>query len=312
MSRGPGGRLLALGLAVGAALLAAGCTRDGPEAPPRPSAPARAEVALGRVAVRDETPPDRRPHGVDGTSLEARLRRALLAGGVADRPPTGSDWAATARARVVYGVGAGGELLATVGPGTAAARWQVEIQLRVPGEPAPVEFTFEGRDEAAFDGDAARLAPTLEARLDSALADLGPEVAARLEIVTRATAGLVAALGEAEPKRRRWAIDRLAAVRAAQSVPALCEQLAREADRETTLRLVGALAELGDERAAPALIARADTKDRELLQGVVDALATVGGAPVEPFFAVLASHDAPEIREMVARAQARLRQGRRP
>lgn len=302
------GLLVALGPLVGPLA----CSGEGRDTAPRAPAASRATVAIGRVVVRDETPPDRRPHGIEPSALEARLRSALLGGGVADRPPADADWVATARGRVVYGIGVGGDLRADAGPGTVAARWQVEVQLRVPGEPAPVEFTFEGRDEAAFDGAAGMLAGALERRLEKALAGLGPALAGRLEVVTRDDAGLIAALGEAEPTRRRWAIERLAARRAVGSVPALASHLPRETDRETTLRLVGALAELGDDRAASALIARADTKDLELLQAVVDALASVGGPPVEPFLAMLALHDAPEIREMVARARDRLRQGRRP
>jgi hypothetical protein len=289
-----------------------GCHSDRPEAvPPAPGAD-RAAVAVGRIVVRDETPPDTRPVVVEVAALEARLRRALVAGGIIDRPPAGADWAATARARVVYGVGADGGLRADAGPGTVAARWQVEVQLRVPGEPSATELVFDGRDEAPYDGVAATLPGALDARLEAALAGLGPQVAKRLDVVTRDDTGLIGALADADPERRRWAIDRLATRRVARSVPALAERLGRESDRETTLRLVGALAELADDRAAPALIARADTKDRELLQAIVDALASVGGAPVEPFFAVLAEHDAPEIREMVARARQRLRQGRHP
>lgn len=293
---------------------AAGCRHDAPEAstpspPSRGAAAARATVTLGRVRVSDETPDQTRPWQPAPARLESALRGAVLTAGVREGAPASSDWLLTARARVVYGVADGsGTLLPAAGAGTAAVRWRVEIAVRVPGEAAPIEFTFERRAERPFDGQggAPALAALLEPLVESPLADLGATLSSSLDVATRDMDGLIAVLDDASAERRRLAVDRLAARRARPAVPALCAHLKTEADREVRIRMVGALAELGDPRAVGALIAIADPKDREALLAVVDALAELGGSEVTAFFDVLAVHDAPEVRALVAQARARM------
>ena len=87
----------------------------------------------------------------------------------------------------------------------------------------------------------------------------------------------------------------------------LAARVAIEEDREVKLRLIGAIAELGDERAAQALISIADTRDREMLGAVLDALSSVGGERVQEFLGILSMHDSAQIRDMVESARRRLK-----
>lgn len=303
------------------ALAPAGCREDRPSGTPSPAsapsaaAPAtRAVVALGKLRLADETPPDRRPWTPGDEALQTMLRQALVAAGVAAEPPAGDAWALTTRARVLYGLGAGDGFAAAPISGPGAARWLVELKLHVPGEPAPLEMAFDLRDEAAFDGAPGGLPAFLEARLRSALGKLTTALRDRLAVVTQPVIGLAAALDNPDPELRRLAVERLGMMRAVAAVPSLAARVKTEPDRDTTLRLIGTLAEIGDARAADALIARADPKDRELLHAILDALAVMEpvGPAVHDFLAVLAEHDAPEVREMVAQARARMASRRRP
>lgn len=294
-----------------------GACRDEPAAASAPApaseAPqARANVVLGRLRIIDETPPDRRPWSPTPEQLEAPLRAALEAAGVRTAAPSPTDWLLTAKARVVYGIGGpDGQLRARAEPGTLGARWQVELALRVPGEAAPLESVFDGRGEGRFEGAAESLGPELTKLLAQGVAGLTADVAARLEVVTRPVPELITLLDDASPARRRLAIDRLAMLRSRTAVPALGARLRREQDRELALRVVGALAEIGDPRAADALVAVADPKDREMLVAIVDTLALLGGPSAVAFLDVLADHDAPEVRALVAQARERMKSNER-
>jgi hypothetical protein len=297
------------------ALLLAACSDAPPDAAAQPAVEApqpRATIVLGRLRVVDETPAERRPWAATPEQLEAPLRAALTAAGVQTNAPTPTDWLLTAKARVVYGLaGPDGELRARPEPGTAAARWQVELAVRVPNEPAPIESVFEGRGQAPFDGAAEALAPTLTRLLAQGLAGLTPDVAARLDVLTLPATALVPMVDDASADRRRLAVDRLATLRARTAVPALGARLRTEPDRTLKLRIVGALAELGDPRAVDALVAVADPKDREMLVAIVDTLALLGGPSATAFLDVLAEHDAPEVRALVAQARERMKTNER-
>jgi hypothetical protein len=285
---------------------------DAPASRGAEAARARPTVVLGRLRIVDDTPADRRPWAATPEQLEGPLRAALTAAGVQTSAPAATDWLLTAKARVVYGLGGpDGALRAIPEAGPAAARWQVELALRVPGEPAPIESVFEGRGEARFEGPPEALGPELTRLLTEGLAGLTADVSGRLDVLTRPVAELLALLDDASPVRRRLAVDRLATLRSLAAVPALGARLRREEDRVLRLRIVGALAELGDPRAADALVAIADPKDRELLVAIVDTLALLGGPSAVAFLDVLADHDAPEVRALVAQARERMKSNER-
>ena len=137
----------------GPPVAAAGRGSGAAEPATHPEAEKRAVVALGRLRITDETPPARRPWTASPEFLDATLRTAFRAAGVKSDPPAETEWALTARARVVYGLAGGDGLpLEIVAAGTAALRWHVDVSIRIPGEPVPLETAFDGRGEAYLIG----------------------------------------------------------------------------------------------------------------------------------------------------------------
>ncbi len=314
-TRPPAARLLAVALAT--TLWA--CS----EPPPPPTTePETAQIV--RLRVADATPEQARPVTLHGPALAAALGEALVTAGLdVQRPGPAGIWDAwrTARdraglprghwtvevdGRVVYGrVGEAG-IAADIGPGDIKAVWTVELALRPPDR-SPNMYAFaEGEHTAPFTGDAAAFTAALEAGVDAAAADAARQVAVQVETLGRDEAALIAALGHDDPLVRRAAAERLGMLRAPAAVPVLAEQVQKEPDRNAQLRMIGALAEIGDDRAAEALIALANPRDRELLRAVVDALSVVGGARVGDFFAILAHHDDADVRLLVEQARLRL------
>ncbi len=316
VSRGETGAvLLAIAGAAAVVLFACRGSNDAPtagEGATTVAAPTRARVALGRLRVDDLTPIDQRPYAPTGEVLEATLRDSFLKMGLSTEPAVASDWVLTARAQAVYGVQSGEALARTPTAGKAAARWAVKVTLREPGDPVPFETACDGADEGDFDGQPVGLGPAIDAHLKAAAARCAASLQDELGVLTLDAAGLMVAVDDDSPAHRRTAADRLGRMRHRAAAPTLAARLKKETDRETQLRIVGALAELGDERAVPALIAIADPKDRELLHAVVDALSVLGGKDVEAFLDVLSMHDAADVRELITEARARLALRRAP
>jgi hypothetical protein len=302
---------------LGLCLLPLAIACSGKEAgPPRAAAPDAAKPAppsavVTRIRVKDHTPADRRPAPVSAEELTAMVREALGGAGVAvaEQAAPGA-WRVSVELEVVYGVTDGGGIAAQAVPGTAKALWEAEIRMRPPESEEGFYAHVQGVDEAPFAGDAAALPGTIRERLKNGAASVAKAVRARGDAFARDVPALVDGLSDADPAVRIASAARLAMLKAPQAVPALTARIAKEPEREVVLRMVGALAEIGDDRATDALIHLADPKDRELLRGVVDALSTMGGQRVTDFLDILSTHDSPEIREMVEDARKRL--GGRP
>ncbi len=300
---------------LGLCLLAAGCTRKTPDAPitvhPDAARPAPPAAVVTKIRVRDHTPADRRPAPVPPEELTALVREALGGAGVlvADKALPGA-WRVSVELGVIYGVTDGEGIAAHALAGTAKALWEAEVRMRPPESEEAFHAHLQSADEAPFGGDAAALPGALRERLKSGLRPLAKGVRARADAFARDVPALLEGLSDADADVRIASAARLAMVKAAQAVPALAARIGQERDREVVLRMVGALAEIGDDRAADALIHLADPKDRELLRAVVDALSTMGGPRVADFLDILGTHDSPEIREMVEDARKRL--GGRP
>lgn len=302
-------------------LALAACSDPAP--PPAASSPAARVTAL---EVTDATPPDRRPVALAADTLHTTLRDALATAGLdvgaddlfglaralegaRDRAGLGpAGWRVEVAARAIYGVSDGEGIAAAPVAGQAKAVWIVELRLRPPDGSPALYAGAEATAEAAFPGgDAAALRPLIEARVEAAARDAARAVAAQIDTLGQTEDALVASLGHPEPDIRRAAAGRLGMLRAATAVPALADALRRERDREARLRMVGALAEIGDDRAAEVLIELANPRDRELLRAVVDALSVVGGERVDDFLAILSTHDDADVRLLVEQAQERLR-----
>lgn len=296
------------------------------EPPPESAAESGPVARIVELAVADSTPPSTRPVALDGAELAATLGRALTDAGLSVRAAdplgiwrawqTACDraglprgfWAVEVEARVVYGrVGEAG-IAAEIGPGEIKAVWTVELALRPPDR-SPTMYAFaEGEDSAALEDGSGpdAFAAALRARAAAAAAEAAREVAAQVDTLGQGESALIEALTADDPTVRRAAAERLGMLRAPAAVPVLAEQVQRESDRGAQLRMVGALAEIGDDRAAEALIALANPRDRELLRAVVDALSVVGGERVGDFFAILAHHDDADVRLLVEQAKLRL------
>lgn len=285
------------------ALALAACKSE----PPAPAAPPPPAVVrqLSVLGVVDATPADRKPAPIADAALRAALEKALLAQGLV-RGKDKAGWRVQVDARVVYGVALDDGIAATPVAGPARIVWDAEVRIRPPNESAALGDFLTGRSEAPFAGDAAALPGVLATVLAPSAEALAERVGALVDAYTTPVAGLTAQLEDPRPARRLAAASRLGMLRDATAVPALVARLPVERDRDVLLRIVGALTELGDPRAAEALIALADPKDRELLQAVVDALSAVGGARAGDFLDILGSHDAPDVREMVETARARI------
>jgi hypothetical protein len=297
------------------ALLLLGCGGHAPEEPRHPgdAAPPPPAAVVTRVHVDDRTPADRRPAPVPEDELTALARAALTEAGLVVAPkPVPGAWRITVDLEVVYGVTDGTGIAAKPGPGTAKAVWEASLKMRPPETEEAFYGDAHGADEAAFSGDAAALPAALRERLRAALRPVAHAVRTRAEVLAKDAPALIAELSDADPDARVAAASRLAMVRSADAVPALAARIRAEKDREVTLRMVGALAEIGDERAVDALIHLADPKDRELLGAVIDALASIGGPRVTDFFDILSNHDSADVRQMVDEARRHLAKGKAP
>lgn len=279
----------------------------GPTAPvsePRPP-----KVVVTRLAVEEATPPEYRV-AAPATDLTALVRTRLEGAGFtfADSAPDDAV-RLTLEARLARGLTAGeGFLLPTaerpVGTRTRAV-WVVEGKLKVPGGTGGEYLFLEGADEAPLEPTGeptAALARHAEKALDPVVQGL----LVRTALVGQSAQALVGKLADADWAVRLAAVERLAVLRDASTMEALVNLAKTEQNREVLLRLIGVFGELGDDRAAQALIGLANPRDREMLRAVLDALSVVGGERVTDFFDILASHDAPDVREMVEEARARL------
>ena len=97
-----------------------------------------------------------------------------------------------------------------------------------------------------------------------------------------------------------------------EAVPALSNQLKDETDPATLLRIVGALAEIGDERAVGPLIELTRQKDDYFVLQVIYAVGTIGGRTAEGFLVTVAGCHGSEHVRQVAEAILKERTGNPP
>ncbi len=317
-------RLVVL-LAFGASTLF-GCQR------PIPSGPPEAVVYLKALTITDRTPASTRPVTLDGEMLRTTIRSSFESAGMTINPPgspgteqwadfvssraaagkprPGALWPVRVDLSVIYGLqspdGVASNLMNAPGKmvliGAAA--------IRLPGETESVHERFEIGDGSEFKGDEAAYRAHLKRWLVNAAKRVGARLVEKVAVYELPTPELISALSDESRHRRLDAAERVAMLRHRSAVETLASRLASEQDRAVKLRVVGALAEIGDDRAAQALIAAADPRDRELLRAIVDALSVVGGQRVAEFFQIMSMHDSVEVRELVEGAMKRLKRKR--
>ena len=133
----------------------------------------------------------------------------------------------------------------------------------------------------------------------------------RLEMMDKTEAELITILPEATDKRQRlFLITRLGALKAKAAVEPLVALLKKTQDDEITLRLIGTLAQIGDDRAVEAMIGTTRLKDEIFMVQVVYAIGGIGGRLAEGFLVTLASgHPSPRV---VNAARRMLDEGKAP
>jgi hypothetical protein len=150
----------------------------------------------------------------------------------------------------------------------------------------------------------------LRAFLAKALADAGRLVAIQVRAEAAPTAQLVAKLQDPDRDERDQAVQVLGVRRAREAVPALLEALS-DSDPEVAMHAIGALASIGDERAAPKIIELTKHKTGLFLSQLLHALGSIGGRTAEAFlWSMTEGHPDARIREEAREALGRLRRKR--
>jgi hypothetical protein len=297
----------------------------------RPVAPGPPEtiVYLRTLTIEDRTPASTRPVTLDSKFMQRSVRESFSRAGltlipegkpgpeqwsefveqrrVEGKRAPGTVWSVRVDLSVVYGLqsvdGVASEVVAA--PGKLVIHGDAAI--RLPGETESVHERFEVDAGGDFTGDASVYRKTLARWLDSAAHKVGQRVVEKVQIYELPLPKLIDLLSHQDKVRRLDAAERLSILRHRPAVKALSSRLSIEPDRMVKLRVIGALAEIGDDRAAKALIAAADPRDREVLRAILDALSVIGGSRVSEFFGIMAMHDSIEVRDLVEAAIRRLK-----
>jgi len=114
---------------------------------------------------------------------------------------------------------------------------------------------------------------------------------------------LVALLQATSDKRKLlFLVTRLGEMKALNSVDSLVKMLKAEKDDDIALRLIGSLAQIGDDKAVSSMIATTRLKDEIFVVQVVYAIGGIGGRMAEGFLVTLASgHPSPRVKNAARR-----------
>jgi|MDSW01.1.fsa_nt_gb hypothetical protein len=125
----------------------------------------------------------------------------------------------------------------------------------------------------------------------------------RLDLLKKPVSELLTILPTATEKRKRlFLITRLGELKALDAVEPMITLLKAEQDDDIVLRLIGTLAQIGDDRAVEAMIATTRLKDEIFMVQVVYAIGGIGGRMAEGFLVTLASgHPSPRIKNAARR-----------
>ena len=232
------------------------------------------------------------------------LRAGIFAGEDLQNPQSTRPGAAVAKIHVTLSM----ELVDA--DGKAAVR--AGVRLNVSARPASVAPSHFGEDvqanaEMLYDPETyPDKRGLLQQLAERAVDDLLASYVARQRLWSADPAVLRAAL--ATPGETRLEAIRVAAARRLRDeVPALVALLSddEEAIRDAAL---GALVDLRDPRAVPALTKTKSMKDHREMRKIIDALATLGGQEATEYLSFVAdAHEDEEIRDMAKAALLRLR-----
>jgi HEAT repeat protein len=242
---------------------------------------------------------------VDREALAQKARAQLLQAGIF----AGETLEGTKSDAVVARVGVTLSMELVGAAGRAAVR--AGVRLNVSTRPAGVAFSHFGEDvranaEMLYDPDTQPDKQGVLQRLaERAVADLLAAYVARQKMWSADRQAVHAALIAAGDMRLE-AIRVAAARKLRDEVPSLVALLS---DDEETIRdaALGALVELRDPRAVPALTKTKSMKDGREMRKIIDALAAIGGQEATDYLSFVAdAHEDEEIRKMAKAALFRL------
>jgi hypothetical protein len=274
----------------------------------RPSPASQPSVQLGPVAIAPSAGAGDESSLVDREALARNARGQLARAGIfaGEAPQSTSPGVAVASLRMTLST----ELVQAEGRAVVRAL----VRLSVSTRPAGVAPSHFGEDVQAN----AEMPYDLETHPDKkgvfqqlaerAVGDLLTAYIARQKLWSADRQAVHAALSV--PGEMRLEAIRVAAVRRlVDEVPTLVALLSddEEAIRDAAL---GALVELHDPRAVPALTKTKSMKDSREMRKIVDALAALGGQEAADYLSFVAdAHDDEEIRNMAKAALLRLKRG---
>jgi len=272
----------------------------------RQSATAQPRLSLGSVAVAPAAGAGDESSLVDREALARKARVQLLQAGIfaGEDVESTNPGAAVAKIRITLSM----ELVQA--DGKAAVR--ADVRLNVSTRPAGVAASHFAEDvranaEMLYDPGAHPDKKAVVRNLaERVVGDLLAAYVARQKLWSVDRQAIHAALA-APGEMRLEAIHVAAARKLFAEVPTLVALLSddEEAIRDAAL---GALVELRDPRAVPALTKTKSMKDRREMRKIVDALAALGGQEAADYLSFVAdAHEDEEIRIMARTALLRLR-----
>lgn len=150
-----------------------------------------------------------------------------------------------------------------------------------------------------------------QAALRLALSDAVRALCALADAEAAPDATLVASLGDPDRVRREFALRVLVERKAQAAIEPLLGRLS-DPNADEVLRAASALAAIGDERVAPALIDAASRRDGAFVARIATALGDLGGSEAEAYlFTAAGGHPDAGVRTAAADALATLRDNRR-
>ena len=243
---------------------------------------------------------------VDRGALAQKARSQLLQTGIfaGQAPESTKPGAAVARIRITLSM----ELVRSDGKAAVRAGVRLNVSTR-PAGVAPAHFgeDVQANAEMLYNPEAQPdKQAVLQQLAERAVGDLLAGYVARQKLWSAEPRALHSAL--AAPGEMRLEAIRVAAARKLRDeVPTLIALLS---DDEETIRdaALGALVELRDPRAVPALTKSKSMKDRREMRKIIDALASLGGQEAADYLSFVAdAHEDEEIRNMAKAALLRHR-----
>lgn len=197
------------------------------------------------------------------------------------------------------------ELLRLVSADSRTAdRWQMRLFL------APREINGEGGLAVPMEGagevNATEAVPS-RSELEAAAALAASELAAERKLMLRPHDEIARAL-QSDSKRLRDFAIRVAGMRRQKAlVEPLTQRLQTETEGDLVLRIVGALVQIGDERAVGPLVELTKKRHPVFVNQIVFAVASIGGAEAEAYLDTMAQgHPSEHVRQAAKEALSEL------